>query len=138
MTAKLHRIGVTNDCPVHSVTVGGFNFPRRTERVTGHGADTRRDEVRGAIVELQDGDLERIQAAAEKRVVRSTRQGRRAQVYHVESKYFRPHEADEPISKYLYAEPISAEVSPYTDVRPTTLADAAQATQESPKPRRRR
>ena len=137
MSAKLHRIGVTNDCPVHSVTVGGFNFPRRTERVTGHGAETRRDEVRGAIVELQEGDMDRIKAAADKRIVRSTRQGRRAQVYHVDQKYFRPNEADEPVSKYLYAEPISAEVSPYTDVRPATL-DAASEPQESPKPRRRR
>jgi len=127
---------VTNDCPVHSVTVGGFNFPRRTERVTGYGADTQRDEVRGAIVELDDEDLERIKTGASKRVVRATRNGRRAQVYHVEQKYFRPNKADESVAKYLYAEPISAEVSPYTDVRPATLADATP--QETPKTRRKR
>lgn len=120
-TTKLYRIGVTSSCPVHQITVGGFCFPRRTERVTGHGSETRRDEVKGSIVELSDENIERIKEGASKRVVRATKNNKRAQVYHVEGKYFRPRPEDQSVSKFLYIEPLSS--SPFEDSEPATLAE---------------
>ena len=67
---RLYRIGVTPDCPVHQVTIGGQNFTRRSEVVSGYGSETKRREIQGSIVRLNDSEIKTIKAAAERKVIR--------------------------------------------------------------------
>ena len=100
---ELYRIGVTPNCPVHQITVGGHCFPRRTEKVTGYGAQTKRNEIQGSIVLLEPGDIDRIKSAAKDRVIRSTR-GKKlsAKVYSKSARNYRPQSRDLEVSDFLY------------------------------------
>ena len=100
---ELYRIGVTPNCPVHQITVGGHCFPRRTEKVTGYGAQTKRNEIQGSIVLLEPGDIDRIKEAAKDRVIRSTR-GKKlsAKVYSKSARNYRPQSRDLEVSDFLY------------------------------------
>lgn len=100
---ELYRIGVTPECPVHQVTVGGHCFPRRTETVTGYGAETKRTELQGSMVLLADKDIEAIKQGAKRRVIRSTR-GKKlsAKVYHKDARNYREVANDLEVENFLY------------------------------------
>lgn len=117
---ELYRIGVTPDCPVHQVTVGGHCFPRRTEKVTGYGAQTKRNEIQGSIVLLEPDDIDRIKEAAKDRVIRSTR-GKKvsSKVYHKKARNYRHQSHDQEVSDFLYIK--KEESNPIEDQRYATL-----------------
>ena len=92
---KLYRIGVNGNCPMHQLYVGGQCFPRTTEKVSGYGADTQRDRIRGAVVRMGPGQLESCMAIAKHKVIRVTK-GRkaRARLHDKRSRNFRPMPGD--------------------------------------------
>lgn len=100
---ELYRIGVTPECPVHQITVGGHCFPRRTETVTGYGAETKRTELQGSMVLLADKDIEAIKQGAKRRIIRSTR-GKKlsAKVYHRDARNYREGANDLEVEDFLY------------------------------------
>jgi hypothetical protein len=117
---ELYRIGVTPNCPVHQITVGGHCFPRRTEKVSGYGAQTKRNEIQGSIVLLEPGDIDRIRSAAKERVIRSTR-GKKvsAKVYHKKARNYRPQSHDQEVVDFLYIK--KEETNPIYDQSYETL-----------------
>ena len=117
---KLYRIGVTPDCPVHQVTIGGQNFTRRSEVVSGYGSETKRREIQGSIVRLNA-------------VVRSTR-GKKtvARVHSKDARNYSLREGDQDVSQFVYVHE--------EDVDPTlenSYAPIGSKSQE-PTPKRRR
>ena len=117
---ELYRIGVTPECPVHQITVGGHCFPRRTETVTGYGAETKRTELQGSMVLLADKDIEAIKVGAKRRVIRSTRGKKQsAKVYHKDARNYRQQPQDQEVSDFLYIK--KEESNPIEDQRYATL-----------------
>lgn len=56
-------------CPVQYITIAGVTFHEFTERVSGYGADTRRDRVQGCYVKLTDEQLQAVHGKLENLVV---------------------------------------------------------------------
>jgi len=129
---KLYRVGVNPKCPVHSVTLGGQNFTRRSEKVTGHGGETLREPMDGSIVIMQPGQLERCMEAATHKVIRSTR-GRkvRSRVVDKRTKGFRNVAGDTPVADWVYAEEVVQSNNPHADHRRATFADRNTKTTEA-------
>jgi len=121
--SKLYRIGVTPDCPVHQVTVGGQTFPRRSEIVSGFGAETKRNEIMGAIVLMTPTDLKKIKERAKTKVIRATKGKRaRAKVYSTEARNYSANPGDLPVSQFLYVEEANM-ADPTKVTAPRTLAE---------------
>ena len=101
--AKVYRIGVIPDCPVHQVTVGGQCFPRRSEVVSGFGIETKRKEIQGAVVKLTKEQIAKIHEGAKHRIVRSTK-GKKpvSRVHDIRSRTYTPRPEDLPVERYLY------------------------------------
>lgn len=101
--AKVYRIGVTQACPVHQVTVGGQCFPRRSEVVSGFGIETKRKEIQGAVVKLTEDQIAKINEGAKHRIVRSTT-GKKtvSRVHDIRSKTYTPRPEDLPVDQFLY------------------------------------
>lgn len=78
MTAKTttYHIGLRHfnekgqACPFGSVVLGGHSVPLYTEKVTGYGAETRRDRRPGAYVQLNKGEMARLKRELDNKVVR--------------------------------------------------------------------
>ena len=129
---ELYRIGVTPECPVHQITVGGHCFPRRTETVTGYGAETKRTELQGSMVLLADKDIEAIKEGAKRRVIRSTR-GKKlsAKVYHKDARNYREGSNDQEVENFLYIK--KEEINPTKVQSYATIGDSGTKAEEAPK-----
>lgn len=140
---RLYRIGVNKDCPLHMIYAGGQCFPKTSEKVTGYGIETQRSKIDGAVVRMQEGQLERCIESAKHKVIRMTGRGARrgrARVYDTRARNYRPMPGDVPVLSYMYAEPLDEARNPMQDVRRRTLQeeiDLASATEDS-KPKGRR
>ena len=132
---NLYRIGVTPDCPVHQITLGGQNFTRRSEVVTGFGADTKRREIQGSIVRLDEGDIGKIRKNAETKVIRSTH-GKKAvaRVHSKESATYTERAGDQGVAQFVYVHP--EEIDPTQQNSYATLG-SPEETAPTPKARRR-
>ena len=130
---RLYRIGVTPDCPVHQVTIGGQNFTRRSEVVSGYGSETKRREIQGSIVRLNDSEIKTIKAAAERKVLRSTR-GKKvvARVHSKDARNYSQREGDQDVSGFVYVHP--EQIDPTQENTYETLG----GTTDEPTPKRRR
>lgn len=129
MSTKLYRVGVNPDCPVHQITVGGQCFTRRSEKVSGYGSQTKRVEMPGSIVELDEQQLKAIEKSAEAKFVRSTT-GKKAKSFVVTyDGRTKPLPRDVPVVDFLYIEPV--EENPYVERQRPTLAEAAAAAETS-------
>jgi len=131
---NLYRIGVTPDCPVHQITLGGQNFTRRSEVVSGFGADTKRREIQGSIVRLDEGDIGKIRKNAATKVIRSTR-GKKAvsRVHSTESATYTERTGDQAVAQFVYVHP--------EDVDPTqqnSYATLGKPEESAPTPKARR
>lgn len=126
-TEKTYRIGVSPDCPLHHIVVGGVCFPRRSERVEGYGVETKRTELRGSIVKLTDAQIAAAREGAKHKVIRSTHGSKpRALIYSLKGRNYRPIKGDEPVAKYLYIEEVGTNSNPYEVPRPVTFADESK------------
>ena len=131
---NLYRIGVTPDCPVHQITIGGQNFTRRSEVVTGFGADTKRREIQGSIVRLDEGDIGKIRKNAATKIIRSTH-GKKAvaRVHSTESATYTERTGDQAVAQFVYVHP--------EDVDPTqqnSYATLGKPEESAPTPKARR
>lgn len=135
MSKQLYRIGVTPDCPVHQITVGGQNFTRRSEVVTGYGSETRRREIQGSVVRLDDDDIAKIRKAATRKIVRSTRGERPvSRVHSRDARFFNDREGDVEAGKFIY---VHAETVDPTRAHDYQALAADPAPEPTPKSRRR-
>ena len=131
MAKELYRIGVTPDCPVHQVSLGGQNFTRRSEVVTGYGSDTKRREIQGSIVRLDAADLDKIRQSAARKVVRSTSGARSvAKVHSKDSRVYIAREGDREMSNFVYVQ--------RETVDPTQTHSYSPLSAEGPAPKARR
>ena len=122
---KLYRIGVTPECPVHQITVGGQTFPRRSEIVSGFGGETKRNEIQGAIVRMHPSSIKSIREKAADKVVRCTKGRRvRAKVYSKQSRNYSPQDGDQPVDRFLYIEETKQDPTKVDGYK--TLADTGQ------------
>ena len=124
----LLRVGLNPDCPISCVHLAGIEFPMVTQRVEGYGTDTKRTEIRGVVLDLDDEQVAAAKAALARKWVRSTT-GRAARSYLVDSKTpgWRPFpDKDVPLSRYVYMVP--ANEDPYTHKAEPTV----QVEQEAP------
>ena len=130
---KLYRIGVTPDCPVHQVTIGGQNFTRRSEVVSGYGSETKRREIQGSIVRLNAAEIQKIQGDATRKVVRSTR-GKKAvaRVHSKDARNYSLREGDQDVSQFVYVH--EEDVDPTQENNYAPLGSKSQ----EPTPKRRR
>jgi len=120
----LYRIGVNADCPVHGVCLAGQNFTRMSEKVSGYGAETVREPIRGSIVIMRKGQLEKCIEAAKHKLIRHTDGKRaRARIVDTRNKRFRSVAGDLPVSAYVYAEKITPANNPHAEVKRPTFAD---------------
>jgi len=121
---KLYRIGVNDDCPVHQIFAGGQCFPRKSEKVTGYGSETERTKVRGAVVRMGPGQLEKCFEAASHKVVRSTK-GRksRSRIHDTRARNYRKMDNDRPILGLMYAVPLDTLENPYEKAGYPSLSD---------------
>ena len=135
-TEKTYRIGVSPDCPLHHIVVGGVCFPRRSERVEGYGVETKRTEMRGAITLLTESQIKAAREGAKNKVIRSTRGAKpRSLIYSTKARNYRPIKGDEPVTKYLYIEQVGTNSNPYEVPQPVTFADEAA---EKPAPKNKK
>lgn len=134
---RLYRIGVNTNCPLHQVFAGGQCFPRRSQKVTGYGAETIRNDIEGAIVIMQEGQLERCIESATHKVIRMTK-GRkaRARVHDTRNPKYRRMERDVPVVDYMWFEPVDSLHNPFQPTAKSTIADHIKEL-ETPKSRRR-
>ena len=124
---KLYRIGVTPECPVHQITVGGQTFPRRSEIVSGFGGETKRNEIQGAIVRMHPSQIKTIREKAATKVIRSTTGKKlRAKVHSTESRNYSPLEGDQPVAGFLYIEESKQDPTKVESYK--TLAETGQRT----------
>ena len=122
---KLYRIGVTPDCPVHQITVGGQTFPRRSEIVSGFGGETKRNEIQGAVVRMRPSSIKLIRERAAEKVVRCTSGKKvRAKVYSKQSRNYSPQEGDQPVDQFLFIEETKLDPTKVESYK--TLADTGQ------------
>lgn len=70
----MYRVGLNPDAPYDVVHLAGFEFPKRSERVEGYGASTKRSVVQGTILVLTDEDVAAIKKAAAEKVFRFGRE----------------------------------------------------------------
>lgn len=133
---RLYRIGVNTDCPLHQVFAGGQCFPRRSQKVTGYGAATQRNDMRGAIVRMQAGQLEKCIESAKHKVIRQTK-GRksRARVYDTRSPKYRKMQNDEPVINYMWFEELDSLHNPFEPTAKPTIADHIKASEPKPEPK---
>ena len=101
----LYRVGVNTNCPVHQITLGGQNFTRMSEKVSGYGAETKREPMHGSIVIMQPGQVDKIMEAAKHKLVRFT-EGKRARAHIVDdrSRTYRRNSKDVPVGQFVYCQ----------------------------------
>ena len=130
---KLYRIGVNTNCPVHQIFAGGQCWPRRSQKVTGYGAETKRIDLRGAIVIMQEGQLEKCFESMEHKVIRMTK-GRkaRAQVHDTRNPRYTKMERDVPVADYTWFEEVETLNNPYEPIAKATVADYLKAKATAP------
>lgn len=131
MSKQLFKCGVTPDCPFEVVHLAGLEFPKVTEKVTGHGAETKRDAIRGVVHELTPEKVEAVRAAARNKVIRTTK-GKRPRsllldargsgkvIGGVPTRPYRPLPGDQRVEEFVYLEPVA--VSDYEPAPIKTLA----------------
>lgn len=68
--ALTYHVGLNLDAPFDVIHLGGVEFPKWTETVEGYGVETKRSKVQGAYLELEEEQLQRIAAAATRKVFR--------------------------------------------------------------------
>lgn len=136
----LYRIGVNADCPIHQIFAGGQCFPRRSQKVSGYGAETERVDLQGAYVRMQAGQLERCIEEAQHKIIRTTR-GRkaRARVYDKRSRNWRPMPGDMPVIQFMWFELVEGN-DPHLPLQKKTIADVLkeQTSSKVPESGRRR
>lgn len=116
----LYRRGVRAACPIDTVYLAGFDFPRVTEAVSGSGSQTRRSEIQGTVGDLSDGDLKRIAEAAARKAVRPKGEGQSlAKVFDLGAINYQPREGDMPMASLVYLEPV--ESSPHEERDPAGI-----------------
>ena len=138
---QMFKIGLNRDCPVHHIDCGGQRFVRTSEKVTGYGAQTERSKLQGAVVRMQEGQMEAVRQSAKHKIIRSTRGKKaRSRVHDIRSKQYRKMPGDLPVAQFLYAIPLTEMENPYNEPLLPTLgeawekeaeAKAAQAAQEA-------
>lgn len=64
MSKKLYHVGLNPDAPMECLHLAGVEFPKRSERVEGFGAQTKRTDVQGTYLELSDAKVEAIKKAS--------------------------------------------------------------------------
>lgn len=107
--------GTLDGCPRQNLTLAGVTFPKMSE-IVDHpdGAlKTKRVEQRGIISMLTDRQVDDIEAAAKRKVVRSG--GARAVILDKASDLYQLMEGDEPIGKFIFlisTEDASSELGP--------------------------
>ena len=134
----LYRIGVNTNCPVHQIFAGGQCFPRRSQKVTGYGAETKRVDLRGAIVIMQEGQPKKCIESAKHKVIRMTK-GRKshARVHDTRNPKYRKMKRDVPVIDYMYLEPVDTLMNPYKPVAKKTIADMLREESSPSKPQAR-
>ena len=134
--SQLYRIGVTPECPVHQITIGGQNFTRRSEIVSGYGSETNRREIQGSIVRMDDADVARIKAASTNKVIRSTTGAKSASKVHAkDSKSYSARPGDVDVSHFVYVHAEDVDSTSAHSYAP--LGDVEKA-EQAPAPRARR
>ena len=135
--SQLYRIGVTPECPVHQITIGGQNFTRRSEIVTGYGSETKRREIQGSIVRMDDADVARIREASTNKVIRSTTGAKSvSRVHSKNSKAYSERPGDVDVSHFVYVH--AEDVDPTSAHNYAPLGDVAKQAEKAPAPKARR
>jgi len=128
----LHQIGLNDDCPFQYLTIGGISVPKWTQTVSGKGVRTKRDKVRGVVMDLTPEQIERIKAGAANKVIRSTR-GKRAR-HMLWAKDFKGYkhnpETDRDVSSFVYIRPTRED--PQQPVRYATINDLGREDEIEP------
>lgn len=122
-TTTLYRCGVTSDCPIQTLHLAGKEFPRFSERVRGHGHETRRDRLEGVVLALKPSEVKAIKAKAERKFLRTTT-GKKPRTFLMTKDLpnYAPQEGDVPVSQFVYLE--LEKHDPQKEApRPKTLAD---------------
>ena len=110
----LYRIGLKPNCPVHQLVVGGGCTVKRTQKVTGRNANTKRNDVNGVEMCLTDEQINAVIKGVKNRVIRSTTgKKRRSRVYVKSNKFFRPEENDKEASAFVYIEELEEKESSF-------------------------
>lgn len=125
---SLFRCGLRSDCPFGVLHLGGREFVKSSERVSGSGVDTRRDAVPGTIHDLSEAQVKAIAEAAKRKVIRTQRTskgGIRGVLLDSSDRHYRKDAGDKPVSEWAYLEPVEA--SPYAEHSPPTLAQLGAA-----------
>jgi len=129
---RMYRIGVNADCPVHHIYAGGQAFTQSSEKVEGYGSETVRSKIKGSVVRMGPGQLEKAYKAARNYVIRSTRGKRaRSRVHDKRSRNFRPMPGDKPALQYMYAIPLETVENPYEGASYPTLDETMVASEDT-------
>lgn len=109
---RWYHVGVTDDSPVQVAHLAGVDFPRHTEEIVWDAAgNSSRNRRRGDMKRLRPSHVERIMRVSETKMVRWLGNKTRARVYTTLSGKYRRQESDEPMSKYIFCNEVSAEVA---------------------------
>jgi len=69
-TQQLYHVGLNPDAPFEVIHLAGFELPKRSERVEGYGASTKRSVVQGTYLSLTDDQVAAIKRASTQKVFR--------------------------------------------------------------------
>lgn len=134
----LVQVGLNRSCPLACVHLAGIEFPKFTQRVEGHGMETKRSDLPGVTLDLSEEQIAKVKAALGRKFVRST-QGKRARSYLVDTATpgFRPFpDNDVPLAAYAYIKPVEAD--PFNAPEEPSLLEQGAVKIEAPQadPRR--
>ena len=105
--ATLYKCGLVPSCPLSVVHLGGFEFPKKTEKVErGGDGDMKRSELPGVVHALTEADVARIFASLKKKRIRST-SGKRARAWltQTDAGGYQAVDGDAPLDAYVYLTP---------------------------------
>lgn len=104
-------MGTQEECPFWTIHAGGYDFPRYNEIVTSEGetGSTRRERVRGKVMDLSKAEIDSIARAVGRKVIRSV--GSRFFILNIDSERFRENAADRPLGEVLYMHVLTGSLS---------------------------
>ncbi len=106
VATKFYWCGVTKDCPFHSVTAGGFDFPAFTQKQEprGEGGNMTilgETKFAGRVHKMTEGQVKWCLEGIANRILRM-KTNKEMKPIHGGRKPFMPMAGDEPLAKYVY------------------------------------
>lgn len=150
--SRLYHVGLNPDAPAEVLHLAGVEFPKRSERVEGFGAETKRSVVQGAYLELTEEKVAAIKKAATEKVFRFgnevTKQRKGKEVKHrraflipksgsgfvngVPSKPYRKQDGDQDVGRFIFLRPVEHSAIKDETFDPLLMDEAPEARPEKP------